>query len=362
MAHSAWPTPDAVTSVRAPLSQLLGGANGERLRLGFYAALRRLECVYRDWPRLGEAPDPALDPVRLSQDPSLAFQASALTSVFDGNESHPPQVALGFFGVFGPFGPLPTHLTQYADERRRHRGDATLIGFLNIFHHRFASLFYRAWANAQPTVNLDRPESDRFARYLGALIGQGTTARPGATSDIDNLGLFTAVHFSARTRHPEGLAKVLQASFGVPVAIEQFIGQWMDIPPEYCWLIPSSVPDARSSLGVLGTSTRVGTQVWERQSKFRVTVGPLGAADYQRFLPDGEHLPRLVELVRRYAGPELDWDIRLVLAEPDRRAAIVGVVGLIGRTAYLGESDGGAKLFEDLVIDPLDHGASGAER
>jgi len=355
MAHSAWPTVDALTRVRAPLSHVLGGANGERIRLGFYAALRRLECVYRDWPRLGEAHDPVHDPVRLGQHPSLAFQPSALTSVVDGSKRRAPQVSISFFGVFGPFGPLPTHLTQYADERLRHAGDATVIGFLDIFHHRLVSLFYRAWANAQPTVNLDRPETDRFARYVGALIGQSTSARAGAPSEVDNIGLFTAVHFSGRTRHGEGLAKVLQASFDVPVSIEQFVGQWMDIPAEYCWLIPKSAPHAQSAIGVLGESTRVGTQIWDRQSKFRVTVGPLNAADYQRFLPDGEYLPRLLELVRRYAGPELNWDIRLVLAEPDRQAAIVGVVGMIGRTAYLGESHGGAKAFEDLMIDPFDH-------
>ncbi|MBN9253008.1 MAG: type VI secretion system baseplate subunit TssG, partial [Mesorhizobium sp.] len=33
------------------------------------------------------------------------------------------------------------------------------------------SLFYRSWADAQPTVQLDRPEEDRFQLYMGALVG-----------------------------------------------------------------------------------------------------------------------------------------------------------------------------------------------
>ena len=62
------------------------------------------------------------------------------------------------FGLLGPNGPLPLHLTEYARERLRHAGDPTLSRFLDIFHHRFLALFYRAWAQAQPHVNRDRPE------------------------------------------------------------------------------------------------------------------------------------------------------------------------------------------------------------
>src|SRR3546814_11999890 len=42
-----------------------------------------------------------------------------------------------------------------------------------MFHHRMLSLFYRAWADSRPTVPFDRPESDRFATYVGALTGRG---------------------------------------------------------------------------------------------------------------------------------------------------------------------------------------------
>ena len=69
------------------------------------------------------------------------------------------------FGLFGPNGPLPIHLTEYARERLQHGGDATLCRFLDVFHHRFLALFYKAWAQAQPHVNRDRPAQDRFVVY-----------------------------------------------------------------------------------------------------------------------------------------------------------------------------------------------------
>ncbi|HWO14022.1 MAG TPA: type VI secretion system baseplate subunit TssG [Polyangiaceae bacterium] len=334
---------------RSSLEQLLGGAP---LHLSFFAAMRRLEGVFRRAPRFGESVDPALEPVRLGQDPSLAFCGSALTDVRDGDETTPAQVRVSYFGAFGPHGPFPTHLTQYIDDRRRQRGDGTWVGFLDIFHHRMISLFYRAWANAQPTVNRDRPDADRFAFYLGALIGQSTGKAARPPTELDELALCAATHFVGPTRHAEGLRKTLQLCFGVPVAIEEFVGQWLDIPPEYCWVIPPSLPDVQSAIGVLGESSRVGTQVYDRQSKFRVIVGPVALAGYRRFLPGGDLLVQLIELVRRYAGDEVRWDMRLVLREADRRATVLGSIGLLGQTANLGQSDGGAATFQDLMIDP----------
>ncbi len=341
-----------VGSSRPPLGELMGGSP---LHLTFFAAMRKLETVFRRAPRFGDALDPAHEPVRLAQDPSLAFRSSALTEVQDGDETTPARVEVSYFGAFGPHGPFPTHLTQYIDDQRRQRGDRTWIGFLDMFHHRMISLFYRAWANAQPTVNRDRPESDRFAHYLGALIGQSTARVPRPLKDLDEMALCAATHFVGPTRHAEGLRKTLQLCFGVPVAIEEFVGQWLDIPPGYCWVVPPSLPDVQGAIGVLGQSTRVGTQVYDRQSRFRVVVGPLALEEYRRFLPRGDLLGRLLELVQRYAGDELRWDARLILREPDRRATILGSSGLLGQTSNLGQADGGAATFQDLIIDPADY-------
>jgi type VI secretion system protein ImpH len=351
--------PGVVGVRRSPPGELL---DGRALHLTFFAAMRKLESLFRAAPRFGEAVDPALEPVRLGQDPSLAFCSSALTGVEAGDATTPARVRVSYFGVLGPHGPFPTHLTQYVYDQRQQRGDATWIGFLDIFHHRMISLFYRAWANAQPTVNRDRPEADRFAHYLGALIGQSTTAEPRPPTDLDEVALCAATHFVGPTRHAEGLRKTLQLCFGVPVAIDEFVAQWLDIPPEYCWVIPGSLSDVEGAIGVLGESTRVGTQVYDRQSKFRVIVGPLALEDYRRFLPRGDLLARLIELVQRYAGDELRWDARLILREPDRRATILGSVGLLGQTANLGQADGGAATFQDLIIDPADHLPRGARK
>jgi type VI secretion system protein ImpH len=151
----------------------------------FYQALRRIECVFADHPRIGETRRPQDDPVRFGQDPSLAFATSTLAAFVPGEDGLPPRLSENFFGLFGPNGPLPLHLTDFARDRLRNVGDRTLVRFLDVFHHRLIGLFYRAWARAQPTVSRDRPDRDRFSIYLGALIGlaapdlKGVFPRPG---------------------------------------------------------------------------------------------------------------------------------------------------------------------------------------
>ena len=49
------------------------------------------------------------------------------------------------------------------------------------------------------------------------------------------------------------------------------------------------------------------------QYKFRLVIGPLTLADYQRFLPGGNNLPVLTELVCAFTGFEYCWEIELQL-------------------------------------------------
>lgn len=355
MARSGRPPSNTMSRPRLALRQLLGG---EKLDLTLYAALRKVEVLFRRAPRLGESLDPTAEPVRLGQDPSLAFRSAALTAVREADSQRPARLALGYLGLYGPHGPLPSHFTQYIEDRQRRHRDSTWIAFLDVFHQRLLSLFFRAWANAQPTVNRDRPHDDRYARYLGAMIGQHSGSSTELT-ERDQHALFAATHFIGPTRHAEGLRKVLQLYFGVPIEIEEFVGQWLDIPPQFCWQLANAQTYSSDALGVLGNSSRLGTQVWDRQAKFRVIIGPVALDSYGRFLPGGEHYTRLIAWVQHYAGLEAQWDARLILQESDRCGAVLGVSGALGRTTNLAQGDGGTTSFESFQLDPLDQLAQG---
>jgi type VI secretion system protein ImpH len=308
----------------------------------FYQTLRRLECLHEEKPRWGQALRPVDEPVRLGQDPDLSFAPAPLAS-FERQDGKPPRLQVRLFGLFGPNGPLPIHLTEYARERLQHAGDATLSRFLDVFHHRFLALFYRAWAQAQPHVNRDRPKEDRFTIYVGAFLGMS----PAALRDRDTLpDLAKFFHVGAlirQVRNSEGLAHILQHFFRVPVQIEEFVGHWL-------LLSTGERTSLSSERAALGSGAVLGAQVWDRQHKFRIRLGPLTLQQYVSFLPGGGHLRKLVDWVRLYLCFELDWDVRLLLKQNEVPSVTLGGGHRLGWTTWLGRRRS-ATDADDLCID-----------
>jgi type VI secretion system protein ImpH len=313
----------------------------------FFQALRRVEGLFVDRPRLGRAVRPADEPVRLSQEASLAFAPSTLSAFEEQGEGRPPRLEQRFFGVLGPNGPLPIHLTEYARERLRQHGDATLVRFLDLFHHRLALLFYRAWAESRPTVQHDRPEEDRFALYLGAVGGYGSPATRGRDGVADLAKRFFIGHLARSARNAEGLASILQGYFRLPVRVEQFVLGWLELPADQ----QTSLGGERRPSGALGSGTPLGRRVRDVQTRFRIVIGPMDLDRYGDFLPGGRSLARLTDWVRNWVGLEFDWEVQLVLSRDEVPGVLLGREGQLGRTAWLGArpSPGDAS---DLVFAP----------
>src|SRR5258706_14036432 len=182
-------------------------------RYGLYQALRWLECPHPDQPRWGESRHAQDDSLRLGQEPSMAFAPTQLASFDPGSDGRPARLRVFHPGLFGPNGPLPFHLTEFARERQVNEGDDTFARFADIFHHRLLALFYRAWSSAQPAVQYDRPETDRIALVLGALVGMGspTLRRRGAW--VDRILLHHAGGFAVPTPPAQGAPRLLAALF-----------------------------------------------------------------------------------------------------------------------------------------------------
>ena len=313
----------------------------------FLATLRRLECIFREFPRHGTGARPADEAVRLGQDPSMAFASTAITSFRPPTEGRLAQLFISFFGLFGPHGPLPVHLTEYARDRVRNAGDRTLVAFANIFHHRMMLLFYRAWSVAQATVSADRPEANRFDDYLGSLFGLADGALKNRDALPDRVKLYYAARFSFPTRNAEGLEQMVSDHFDFGVDLEQFIGEWVTLPE-----------DSRFQLGLsretstLGRSTVLGGRIFRADHKFRIVLGPLDRDQFQNLLPGGQTLKQLVSMVRQYVGDEFAWDVRLVLRRDASDVLELGKHGRLGWNTRLGLGVG-ERSPEDLVVDPF---------
>jgi type VI secretion system protein ImpH len=303
---------------------------GQAARMDFFQVLRLIENAHPELPRIGSSLRPRDDAVRFGQDPGLIFHASMLGQYRRAGADARARLAVNFFGLLGANGPLPLHLTEYVRDRLRHGGDATLLAFLDVFHHRMLSLFYRARASAEPAISLDRADGDRFSMFVGSMFGIGAPA----LRERDDIGDFAKLHFAGllanKARPASGLVSILRAYFRLPLHVEQFVGHWMRLPPE----IQSRIGRAGDG-NRLGASLLLGRSVWDCQNKFRIVIGPLGYDDYRRFMPGGDSLKRLLAWVRNYAGLTLDWDVRLILKKEERPPLRLGGTTRVGWSTWL---------------------------
>jgi len=340
MAGAGGQTPDRLS---------FAGACGARERLAtephrftLFAALRLLEQCFPDNPRLGEARKASDDAVRLGQTPTLSFAPSDVAAFHEDAETERARLEQYSFGLFGPNGAVPLHLTEYAFERHRQREDSTFTDFVNLFQHRLISLFYRAWAESDPATSFDRPRSDRFALHVGALLGLGTSAALGRDAAPDRAKLFRAAQFAPQARSADALEGILSDYFGLPVAVRQFIGNWMDVPRElYCRI------GRDPGCATLGRTAALGAMSWQCQHKFEIAVGPLTLGGFAQFLPGSRGLAELHALVRLFTNDEWTWQLRLLLRDVEVPGIRLGGAGKLGWTTWLG---GRGQMADDVVI------------
>jgi type VI secretion system protein ImpH len=299
-------------------------------RMDFFQVLRLIENAHPALPRIGTSLRPRDDAVRFGQDPSLVFHPTALGRFSAASPDARARLAVNFFGLLGANGPMPTHITEYVRDRLRNGGDGTMLAFLDVFHHRMLSLFYRARACGEPAISLDRADADRFSVFVGSLFGIGAPA----LRERDEIGDFAKLHFAGlmanKARPAAGLVTILREYFKLPLQVEQFAGHWMTLPPEIQSRIGRDEDGNR-----LGQSLVLGRKVWDCQNKFRIVIGPLGYDDYRRFMPGGDSLKRLLAWVRNYVGLALDWDVRLILKKEEVPPLRLGGPTRMGWSSWL---------------------------
>ncbi len=113
----------------------------------------------------------------------------------------------------------------------------------------------------------------------------------------------------------------------MPVRIREFVGAWSAIPAR----LQTRLGAAHATLGRGAT---LGPRVFSRQQRIEVRIGPLGLADYERFLPGGSGLADLRLALLHGLGETLDVDVRPVLRRDEIPDARFGTARL-GRTAWL---------------------------
>ncbi|MQR02088.1 type VI secretion system baseplate subunit TssG [Glaciimonas sp. GS1] len=338
----------STADIQAAVNCRLTSAEEKPWQHSFTSLLRYLAARNSDsTPQIGKATRPRQEPFRLGQQPTLAFAPREIAQVEMGkNEPHArPKINLFSLGMLGPNGPLPIHFTEIAKDRLDNRRDATLVKFLDIFHHRSMTHQYRAWAQSQSAASLDRADDEGFTRYVSRLTGNDPL-------DIQHSPLPTharlaaSAHLIREARNPDGLSSTLAQFFGVPVHIQEHMLHWIDVAPEEHTRLGIA-----SESAVMGMGALAGEKVPDRQHKFRIVIGPLNLSQYLRFTPKGKDLPILVEWVRAFVGYEYIWDVELKVQAAAAPPARIGGEEKLGWSTWLGNGDA-VEATTGMIFEP----------
>lgn len=314
----------------------------------FFAALRRLQTAL-PMPPIGSAQRPGEEPVRFGQEASLAFAPTAISGAKWNEKRSRLELKVRFNGMLGPNGAMPAHITEYIIDRQKHHGDHTLGAFLDIFHHRIYSLFFRAWALNQPTADLDREEDSRHSEYFRSLVGTALPGTHGRDSIKETARMFYSGWLGGLGRSPDGLAAILADFLRVPAEVRSFQGTWLNLPQDSCCRLGES-----PSTGVLGASCFAGSRIWVAHLKFRIRFGPLTWKQYQELLPGGTAFKEVADWVRTYVGEEFEWEAQLVLRRNEVPECKLGQGALLGWTSWLG-APAANRDVDDLIVHPPHH-------
>lgn len=291
--------------------------------LGFFPLVAFLERLTAGARPLGGEGPAAEEGVRFRHDPSLGFSAGDVSAVDlqevavrpsdPGSPTRPVfQVTTTFLGLTGSVTPLPLYIPEeIARETAEDPERAVRRDFLDVFHHRLLSLFYRIRARYDLASGFSSGAEDRWSKRL---LSMGGITGEEKLSGIPSWRLLRLSPLLAtRARTARGLEvflqDVLERELGTgQIQVKEFEGSWAELD------VAQRTRLSRVN-HQLGRSMVLGSRVFFRGGGFVIRAGPLDERTYRRFLPDGDLLPVVKEAVDVYLPDPLEFRMELVLAK-----------------------------------------------
>lgn len=315
---------------RAPRYRLIDRLLAEPHRYQFFQAVRVLARQVQLTEKLSG--DRVVgERIRFGSSLSLAFPPSEVEALHehdaDGVKPGRYRMVPAFMGMLGPGGAMPRYYTEALAERQMMHRDPTAHAFVDLFTNRMVALFYQAWQKYR--LPLRHETGERFKTELLSLAGYQMGLDGDASEEDIEVEPYAA--YAGLLRHQpvaaENLRRVVADHFDAGVEVEQFVGQWFAIPPE-------QQTQLGGAAAMLGESACVGERLWERQTRLRLTIGPLRRARYRALLPDGEAAAALRKLLHYWCGMSVEFEIQLLLHRDDvQPARLDGMSGQLGRDA-----------------------------
>lgn len=347
----------------------------EGYRFDFFQAVRLLELAFPKRTPVGRDASADHEVVRFAVRTSLSFPASSVYELELPKTEAPPRMVVNFMGLTGPSGALPRHYTELLMQVQRdlrHKEKYALRDWFDLYNHRIIALFHRIWEKYRFYIpfgrgEYDADELDNFSLAIMSLVGLGLPSlrhrlkvqlgspktrvqlvgRKGATGEgqtgvrpvakLEDLTLaYFGGFFSQARPTATNLEMMLRDYLGLPVTVQQFLGQWI-LLEKYN---QSRLVSTGRMNNELGSRLVLGERVWDVQGKIRVRVGPLRYQQFLDLLPDKAPSRErkafflLVHLIRLYIGVELDFDVQLVLLAEEIRPCQFATSGIGARLGW----------------------------
>ncbi len=290
---------------------------------------------------------PQLEVVRFDAAVGQRFEADEIRDVrvaADGTA----MVTAAFMGLTGPSAVLPEHYTERVVDERRER-NAGFGAFFDLFNHRAISHFWRAWAKYRLPVAFGSDGGrlgDAFSTVLKAVAGLGVGGEPIR----DEAWLAMSGAMARRVRSAGALGRILTGIYGLPAAVIELDGRWVDLGAEDRTRLSAS-DDHGGAFATLGQDAVAGVAVWDVGSRFRVRIGPLDFDGFRRFFEDDGVRQAMNDTIRRTVGGNVDFTIQVVLrrdAVPRLRLDDPAIPAALGQSTWL--IAGGALSDRDEAI------------
>jgi len=302
-------------------------------RYQLFQLLRLLEAKAPSAPRLGERGPARSERIRLRPSTSLGFPCTETVEAAEHvgpGDTPRTVVTANITGLYGVGSPLPRsyahQLLLQEDEQPQQRD------FLDLFHHRLLSLWYRAWRQHRYEQAFLDKGSDPLSRSLLDFIG----VPPSATAEelgtepvrlLRYLGLFIG-----HTRPASGLETLLGEELDLPVRVESAPLRWVLLPREQWPRLLTSAPAA------LGRDAVIGSRHLDRMGMLRLHIGPVSYKTLLELWPGAALHRRLLSLARFYLRQPLDLELHVQV--PAREIAPMRLggpqPGALGRPACVG--------------------------
>ena len=269
--------------------QLLPALLDHATEMNFFRFCELIELAAPDLPPLGTTDSPANEPVRFRSRERLGFPGRELDAV-EYDEDHPralPTVRTTFLGLYGVDARMPSY---FIDEIAQHReGAEALSSFLDLFHHRVVTQYFRVWRKYRYPAGFRAGGTDEISRYMLSFVGLGM-GQPSIRQTVGTRKLLSMLGLaSQKTRTAEGLAGVLQHA--VPdalISVEEFY--------------PVKISLGASEVMPLGQNCLLGRGFYDRGNAVRIIFAPQTRESVLGLMPGRANHCEVMALLRFYLG------------------------------------------------------------